>query len=49
MEFRNDDVGDVDGELEGNEDTSGSPEPPIYSEVILFSELICRLYQFFVI
>lgn len=35
MEFRNvvSQDGDVDGEVEGNEDTSGNSDPPIWSEV----------------
>ncbi|GER32060.1 sucrose-phosphate synthase [Striga asiatica] len=37
MEFRNVIAldGDIDGELEGNGDSSGTPDPPIWSEVIM--------------
>ncbi|GER42607.1 sucrose-phosphate synthase family protein [Striga asiatica] len=37
MEFRNVVAldGDIDGELEGNGDSSGTPDPPIWSEVIM--------------
>ncbi|KAI3454220.1 hypothetical protein Pfo_010883 [Paulownia fortunei] len=38
MEFRNvvPQDGDMDGEVEGNEDSSGTPDPPIWSEIMRF-------------
>ncbi|KAL6528871.1 putative protein serine/threonine kinase [Orobanche minor] len=38
MEFRNvvAQDGDIDGEVEGNEDSSGTPDPPIWSEIMRF-------------
>lgn len=45
MEFRNvvPQDGDADGDIEGNENSSGTPDPPIWSEV---QSNLCWLNRF---